>query len=246
MGIKKSLSSLIFEQPQDQKAEEPKFKSKFPDTNGSAITFPSGNHKQTPFMESSPATAPPVPTISVPLECAPHMDKIMKLYEDGFASLNKPGVEFYEFFEAIVEAGMNDPAAYKMALKMLSKMEKTMTKDSLISQSQYYVDELTKVHAGYKADGLKMKNELMANKESEGNKLNIDIKTINDQIESLKNQIIGKQTQLAEKQAQLSQIDVRYQPKAGEIDCKMMANDEAKNRILGTINTVVNGIKTNL
>lgn len=234
MKLPKSLNNLIFA---DQKSgkDEPKEKyvSKFPETSGLGSTFP------TPSMEASSVTTAPVPTMSVPLECAPHMEKIMKLYEDGFASLNKPGVEFYEFFEAIVEAGMNDPAAYKMALKILSKNEKTMTKDSLIGQSQYYIDELTKVHAGYKTDGIKMKNELMGNKESEGNKLKIDIKTIQDQIESMKNQLTGKQ-------AQLSQIDAKYQPKIGDLDCKMMANDEAKNRILGTINNVVNGIRTNL
>lgn len=230
----KSLKSLIFVDSENKEVKpKEKYVSKFPEVSSSGNTFP------TPSMEASITTTTPVPTMSVPLECAPHMDKIMKLYEDGFMSLNRPGVEFYEFFEAIVEAGMNDPAAYKMALKMLSKMEKTMTKNSLIAQSQYYIDELTKVHAGYKADGLKMKNELMGNKESEGNKLRIDIKTIEDQIESMKNQLTGKQTQL-------SQIEGKYQPKIGDLDCRMMANDEAKTRILGTINNVVNGIRTNL
>lgn len=246
MGIKKSLSSLIFvnNDNKDAKPKE-KFVSKFPETNTMGNTFP-GSGPQTPFMENSTIVAPPVPTLNVPLECAPHMEKIMKLYEDGFASLNKPGVEFYEFFEAVIGGGMDNPMTYKIALKTLSSMEKSMTKDSLISQSQYYVDELTKVHAGYNADGLKKKNDLMADKNSEGQKLQIDIKTIQDQIESLKNQIIGKQTQLAERQNQLSQIDTRYQPKVGELDCKLMANDEAKNRILGTINAIVNGIKANL
>lgn len=227
MSIKKSLASLIFED--DGKQEKPKEKSasKFPDTNIMGSVFP-----------SSP-DSPPVPTLNVPLECAPHMDKIMKLYEDGFASLNRPGVEFYEFFEAVVDTGINDPKSYQMALKILSKSERGMTKDSLVEQSKYYVDELTKVHAGYKADGLKMKNDLMASKQSEENKLSIDIKTIQDQIESMKNQ-------LSAKQMQLSQLDAKYQPKVGDFDCKLMANDEAKNRILGTINAVVNGIKTNL
>lgn len=239
MGIKKSLSNLIFVN-NDDKDETPKekFVSKFPET-GSINSFPSSSNPQTPFMESSMATSPSVPTLNVPLECAPHMDSIMKLYENGFAGLNRPGVEFYEFFEAVVEAGMNDPAAYKMALKMLSKMEKSMTKDSLILQSQFYVDELTKVHAGYMAEGLKKKNDLMADKNSEGQKLQIDIKTIQDQIEAMKNQ-------LSVKQSQLSQIDSKYQPKINDFDCRLMANDEAKSRILGTINNVLNGIKSNL
>lgn len=240
MSIKKSLRSLIFEEGKDQKKEEPRFNSKFPETNsGGATSFPANGNSQTTFMESSTATAPPVPTVNIPLECAPHMDSIMQLYENGFASLNQPGVEFYEFFEAIVEAGINDSAAYKMALKMLSKMEKTMTKDSLVLQSQFYIDELTKVHAKYNAEGQKKKSDLTADKNAEGQKLGNDIRLLKEQMESLRNQ-------LSAKEMQLSQIDNRYLPKISECDCKLMANDEAKNRIMGTITSVVNGIKANL
>lgn len=221
----------LFIEEKDVKKEEPKYVSKFPETN----RFPSTSGAT--VMEAQPA--PPIPTMGVPLECAPHMDAIMKNYEAGFASLNKPGIEFFEFFEAVVNAGAENPGSYKMALKMLSGMEKSMTKDSLITQSQYYIDELTKVHAGYNAEGLKKKNDLLADKNAEGQKLTSDIQLLQDQITSITNQ-------LSAKKVQLSQIDAKYQPKLNEFDCKITANDEAKNRILGTINNVVNGIKINL
>lgn len=226
--MKKSLRSLIFEDDAPEEKKQEKYTSKFPDAGTS---FPSS----TATMEAPAPTA----TSSVPLECAPHMDAIMKRYEDGFASLNRPGIEFYEYFEAVMEAGVNDPAAYKMALKMLSKMEKTMTKDSLAIQSQFYIDELNKVHAGFSSQGVTTKTELMAAKDSEGLKLKNDIQLLKDQMESLKNQ-------LGAKEIQLSQIDGRYQPRINELECKIMANDTAKNRILGSINAVVAGIKANL
>lgn len=241
MSIKKSLRSLIFETEQAPSKEE-KFVSKFPDTLASATTtFPSSpaSGQQTQFMHSVAVASPPVQATNVPLECAPHMDSIMKLYEKGFASLNQQGVEFYEYFEAIVEAGINDPKAYQMALKMLSKMEKTMTKDTLVVQSQFYVNELVKVHAKYNADGIKAKSDLMAGKDAEGEKLKADIRLLKEQMDTLRNQLSGKEVQL-------SQIDNRYLPKIGEFDCKIMANDQAKNRILSTIETVVSGIKANL
>lgn len=241
MSLKKSLKSLIFEDNQAGKKEE-KFVSKFPETIDAAVTtFPSGqaSNSQTPFMESSTAPTPPVPTMNVPLECAPHMESIMKLYENGFASLNQPGTEFYEFFEAVVETGINDPKSYQMALKILSKSEKTMTKDTLVLQSQFYINELVKVHSKYNAEGLKKKGELLAGKDAEGEKLKGEIQIMREQIQSMKNQLSGKEVQL-------SQIDNRYLPKISEFDCKIMANDEAKNRITSTINNVVNGIKANL
>lgn len=226
--MKKSLRSLIFEDDAPEVKKEQKYESRFPEAS-------------TSFPSSAPTMEAPSPTItsSVPLECAPHMDSIMKRYEEGFASLNRPGIEFYEYFEAVMEAGVNDPAAYKMALKMLSKMEKTMTKDSLAIQSQFYIDELNKVHAGFSSQGVTAKTELMTAKDSEGLKLKNDIQLLKDQMESLRNQ-------LGAKEIQLSQIDGRYQPKINELECKIMANDTAKNRILGSINAVVAGIKANL
>lgn len=226
--IKKSLRSLIFEDDAPQEKREERYASKFPDAG---TNFPSSTQ--------TAEAPPPTYAANIPLECGPHMDAIMKLYEEGFAKLNKQGVEFYEYFEAVVEAGINDPAAYKMALKMLSKMEKGMTKDSLAIQSQFYIDELTKVHATYVSKGVATKAELMSAKDSEGLKLKSDIQLLRDQIESLRNQ-------LGAKEIQLSQIDGRYQPKISELECKIMANDTAKNRLVGLINTVVAGIKTNL
>lgn len=206
------------------KKEEEKNTSKF--QSSQTTTFPS----------SPPAVSA---TINISVECGAHMESVMKLYETGFQSLNRPGIEFFEFYDAVMEAGVNDPNAYKMALKILSKSERGMTKDSLISQSQYYIDELTKVHAKYNAEGVKKKETLTSEKYAEGQRLNNDISLLRDQIQSLKNQQAAKEMQLA-------QIDNKYSPQINDLDCKIMANNEAKNVILASINTVVNGIKVNL
>lgn len=218
---------FVSDEKEQEKLKQEKFTSKFPDA---ATSFPT----------SQPTTlSPPPQGTNVPVECGPHMDSIMKLYEDGFAGLNRPGIEFYEFFESVMETGVNDPGAYKMALKILGKMQKDMTPQSLITQSQYYIDELTKVHTGYNSAGIKKKEELTLEKNADGQKLTGDISSLKQQIESLKNQLTSKELQL-------SQIDDKYQPKINELDCKIMANNEAKNRILSTINTVITGIKNNL
>lgn len=223
----KSLKNLIFINPENPANESaPKADTSFPST---------GEAKQ------NGTTFPQVATVNpnIPSECAPHMDAIMDLYEKGFTNLNQPGVDFFEFFQAVMDGGASNAGAYKMAFKMLSTMEKGLTKDSLVSQSNFYVNELTKVHTDYNNDGLKKKNELLSTKTIEEQSLKTDVTMLKEQFESIKNQI-------ASKEMQLSQIDSKYQPKLNEIDCKLMANDSAKNRILSSINTVVTGINQNL
>lgn len=223
---KKSWKDLIFINENKEAPKEEKFTSKF----DAATTFPS---------KAGTTVAPIASATVIPTHCAPHMDDVMKKYEEGFARLNKPGIEFFEFFQAVLEAGMDKGDAYKMALKMLSTMEKSMTKDSLIAQSQYYIEELLKVHASFNDAGNKMKNQVLTEKNTEGTKLSSDIQLLKEQLESIKSEISRKEQLLAE-------IDDRYGSKLNDLDCKIMANDEAKNRISGSINGVVNGIKQNL
>ena len=164
----------------------------------------------------------------------------MKMYEEGFDNLNQPGVEFFEFFEAVIDAdGINNPQAYKMALKMLSGMNSSLNKESLLSQSQFYIDELNKVHSGYDITGNKKKEELIGDKNAEASSLSSDIQNLRQQVESIKNEISSKEELL-------SQIDTKYQPQLNEVDCKLMANNEAKNRILQKIQNVVQGVKNYL
>jgi hypothetical protein len=221
------------------KKEDDKHITKFPPSSSSQTSFPSSKPSGFPVMESSTSEAPPVPLMDVPLQCAPHMDSIMDLYEKGFANLNQPGVEFFEFFQAVVEAGTDNPSAYKMALKMLSTMDKTMSKTSLVSQSQFYINELSSVHSGYNSAGIQKKNELLGQKSEEEKSLNAELQNLREQMETIK-------LQINQKTNELSQIDGKYHPKIQDLECKIMANDSAKNRILGTIQKVVAGIKVNL
>lgn len=225
---KKSWKDLIFVNPDKDSTKSE------PNVAQSATTFPT----QTFPTQSTFPTGQGSPQ-NIPLECAPHMEAIMNLYEKGFTELNQPGIDFFEFYQAVMEGGATNPQAYKMALKMLSGMEKSMTKDTLIAQSVFYINELTKVHSNYSSQGLKKKDELIAIKTGEDQKLKSEVASLKEQLESIK-------TQIASKETQLSQIDTKYQPKINEFDCKIMANDNAKNKILASVNTVITGIQTNL
>lgn len=216
----------------DSKPEE---KQKQPTTSfpsssaGPAIKFPDAEVVEAPK---------PVPMVGS-THCGPQMDAVMKLYEDGFESLNQPGIEFFEYFKSVVGGGVNIPGSYKMALNMLNGMGAGLTKDKLINQSQFYLTEIDKVHQSYSAKGIAKKAATEAERNNESEQLNADIALLRQQVEGLQNQI---QT----KSLELSGIDSRYNPILEEIGCKLEANNSARDTIAASIKKVVEGINANL
>jgi len=203
-----------------------------------------GADKKTPApaetikFPSTSATVAATPTIEA-MNCEPHMDAIMSLYEKGFESLNQPGVEFYEFFKSVIAGGADNPTTYTMAFNMLKGLESGMSKQSLLDQSKFYVAKIDKVHQGYDKNGRDKKMEIEKQRDAETERLRTDLDLLRQQQETIK-------TQIQTKEIQLTQQDAKYNPEIEQIGCKMTANDVAKKKIIGTINKVVVGITNNL
>ena len=198
--------------------------------SGPSIKFPSAN-----AVVDKPQ---PVPTIGGTF-CGPQMDAVMKLYEDGFESLNQPGIEFFEYFKSVVGGGVDSPTSYTMAFNMLNGMGAGLTKDTLINQSQFYLAEIDKVHKGFSANGIQKRSDTEASRNQESDKLNQDIALLKQQIEGLQNTV---QT----KGLELSGIDSKYNPLLEEIGCKLEANNSARDTIAASIQKVIAGINVNL
>lgn len=173
--------------------------------------------------------------------CEQHMGKLLDVYQKAFDNLNMQGYDFYEFLDAIIsadETGKN-PLAYTMAFSMATKMDKSITKDSLSKQADYYITEINKAHMKFVADGNTKKTELIGQKDNESKSLSSDLDMLNQQLESIKIQIDDKKNKL-------SKMDDKYQPQINEVDCKLIANDAAKDKIVSVIQTVKNGVETNI
>lgn len=171
--------------------------------------------------------------------CEPHLEKIMGMYEKGFDAMNQDGYDFYEFFKAVVANGIDNQLVYTMALNMASSMDKTVTKASLLTQSQHYINEINKVHTHYEQEGTIKSQEATKAKIQEESALSSEVNGIQAEIIRLTNL-------KTEKQVELSNIDAKYTPQITEISCKIMANNMAKDSIVGSINKVVDGINKNL
>ena len=233
----KDLFFVNDDKKDDKKKTETKevqssFENKFPSSGPVNET-----KTATPVAQQSTATMEPI-TPENPA-CAPHLEKIMKLYEDGFNGLNMAGYDFFEYFQAVVQTAINNPAMYGMALTMAKAMDPTVSKQSLISQSEFYVTEINKVYQHYVENGTTKRKSALEAKGSEETSLTNELNGINSEIARL--------TQLkAQKESELATIDNKYSPQITEIECKLMANDIARERILASIKTVVDGINNNL
>jgi hypothetical protein len=165
--------------------------------------------------------------------------KATEVYQNGFDSLNQAGYDFYEFYQAIVQGGIDNPQLYPMAFTMANAMDKTLTKDKLVQSADFYLNEINKVYSDYVAKGNTKKEELTIQKNNENQALVNELSMMEQQMEALK-------TQIQDRQNKLNAIDTKYGPMISEIDSKILANETAKTQITNSIQQVKNGIINNI
>ena len=165
--------------------------------------------------------------------------KTLEMYEAGFDSLNQPGYDFYEFFKTVMAGGADNSAIYAMAFQMGSVMDKTITKEKLLAQSDYYVAEINKVYQNYVVKGNSKKTDVIKQKNHENESLVGELNLMKQQLEQLQVQIIDRENKL-------SAIDAKYGPMLNEVETKILANDMAKEKIINSIELVKNGVINNL
>lgn len=215
-----------------------KHEAKFP-VGYKQVTFPTEAHLPTetqfPTANNSVPTYQPV----APQPVNPFLEKILEVYENTFTKLNQDGYDFFEYFKAVCKSGIDNPMVYDMALEMGISMGANTSQPLLLSQADYYTNELNKTHDLITADGQAKSNDLINKKNNEANNLT-------SELESLKQQFQNIQLQISEKQNALAQIDQKYQPDINSIGLKLSANDIARDTFVSKINKVKINIQNNL
>lgn len=186
--------------------------------------------------EATPMFIPTPTNVAVTQE---QVDKAYSIYQAGFDSLNQPGYDFYEYFKMVVAGGIENTPIYAMAFAMGKSVEPKMNKEALLNQANFYLEEINKIYETYAGQGNNKKSELLNRKASEKQSLESDVESFKQQIESL---LI--QQRASEKK--LNEIDSNYVGQLNEVDFKISANNLAKDRIIGEIQSVKNGISNNV
>ena len=220
-------------EPTQQKTVAQPSTTKFP----TAASEPSKPQSSGLFnFGSTPAPTFTPPTANVSQE---HLMKALEVYQNGFDSLNQPGYDFYEFYQAITQGGVDNAQIYPMAFTMASAMDKSVTKDKLIQTADFYLNEINKVYSDYVAKGNSKKQDLTTQKNNENQALANELNMMEQQMEALRTQIFDRQNKL-------NAIDSKYGPMINEIDSKILANETAKSQITNSIQQVKNGIINNI
>ncbi len=199
--------------------------------------------------EAVQAPVPPVKPVSAPITAddkamfspeAPvgsNNVKEMKLrIYQLLESINKPGCDFFEVWNASVEMGGANPNNIKAAYTSLKYADKTLTKDKLLETGDFYISSLTKVLDAEIIKRKEEKDKLFSQKEEEKTLLT-------KEIGELEQQLISIQKKLAEKKSQSEGINQKYQPKIEAIESKISNGHESVNSVIGEMRQVVSIIQ---
>lgn len=221
---------------QQEQTKAPDKTIKFPEPSKTTSDFSFNNKSETQ------SSFTPSPSFNSPLSGEPTQEQINKafeLYEKGFESLNQAGYDFFEYFKAITAGGVENSQLYPMAFAMGHSMDSSISKDKLLSQSEFYLSEISKVYEDFNSKGNLKKEDVLRQKTNENLSLVNEVSSIQEQINALN-------IQLNDRQTKLSAIDSKYAITLKDVEGKIQANTLAKDKIVNTIQAVRTGIINNL
>lgn len=184
---------------------------------------------------SNPEIAEPKPVITLDANPAPveaREDTARKAYQ-LIESINQPGVDFFEVWNAVEESGGAQAATLKQAFNTLKFADKTLTKEKLLRSGNYYKSELQKALDG----DIQKKN---GEKAAIANKIKESQETLTAEVHSLEEQILRLKKTIAEKQAELSNLQAHWQPKMEDIEKKIQTGKHAIEGVIGKMQTLLN------
>jgi hypothetical protein len=197
---------------------------------------------QSQTVEEVPAKSQPAPsaTVSAPQGFVPFSSVNNEMVEKVYAlldSINKPGIDFLELWDAVEAMGGMSPQnvnnAY-VALKIASAG--ALTKERLLATGGEYEEELKRKLEIDVNEKVRQKNTLMYEKNDRKERLSNEVVDLNAQIQKL-------QALLIEKQNELNQIEATYLPKLQEIEGKIMGGENAVKIVYGEMQKLLTIIK---
>jgi hypothetical protein len=149
-------------------------------------------------------------------------------------SINKPGIDFFELWNAAEAMGGISSSSVTnafVALKVASG--DTLTKSVILSTGEYYCQALKDALASDIAQKTTMKQELLDNRSSNNKNLTQEIADLNQKISEL-------QQNLQNKTKELQNLDANYEPKVKAIDDKINSGNAAVEKVISEMRNVIN------
>lgn len=198
------------------------------------VPLPAQEPGPAPAKAVTPAEAESGPVDNVGAGAAPleaREDAAKKAYQ-LIESINQPGVDFFEVWNAVEENGGPQATSLKQAFNTLKFADKTLTKEKLLSSGNYYKTELQKALD----NDIQKKN---GEKAAITNKIKDSKETLTAEIHSLEEQVVRLQKTIAEKQAELSNLQAHWQPKLEDIEKKIQTGRHAIEGVINKMQTLL-------
>ncbi len=152
-------------------------------------------------------------------------------------SINQPGVDFLEVWNAATENG--GISGLKSAFNALKYADKSLTREKVLSTGRYYTDALQKALAADLEKKAGQRKALEDEKTSQRQSLSSELST-------LEKQIAGLQDLLSQKRSALEELDGKYEPRLRELEGKMASGKTTIESLLRQMQDVLRAAEREL
>lgn len=195
-------------------------------------TSPDAEKNEAPVMPTTTVNTASTATAAPVYAGTPKQEMIDKVHS-LVASINKPGIDFFELWNAAEAMGSISDSTVSnafVALKIASG--NTLTKANILSTGESYCSELKSALDGDVNEKIKTKNKILEAK-------NNSRSSLSNEITELNNKIVELQNTLKEKNTKLQNIDADFDPKLAEIDEKINNGKQAVDVVIAEMKNVL-------
>jgi hypothetical protein len=222
-GILKGLKRVLFTTAPDEN----------PNTTYPADPSSQTAHKPplpSPKVADNPAAITPFPVAPSEMGSGAK-DMKLKVYQ-LLEQINKPGVDFFEVWNAAVEMGGANANNLKSAFTSLRFADKSLSKSRLIESGNGYVKDLQSVFETESKKRQQEKASIAAEKEQ--------VRTgLTSEIEGIQMQITELQKKMDIQQQKLLSLDENYNPRLHAIEQKINNGRDAVQSVLAEMQQVL-------
>jgi hypothetical protein len=147
-------------------------------------------------------------------------------------SMNNPGVDFFEVWNAATEMGGANTSNIKAAFTSLKFADKSLNKEKLMASGRGYINGLKSVLENESAKRMEEKKILEQQKEQVRSSLA-------NEISQLEQQIVSLQQKLEARKTEITGLQEKYEPQIREIEEKIEMGQGSVNSVLNEMQQVL-------
>lgn len=158
---------------------------------------------------------------------------VLKIFEDYMVQINKPGYDFHEFYNAV--KSFEDTNSYKTAFSVVNSFDKSLTKENLIVDSDFYVEKINQTVEDLKIASSNRLTKLNEEKTTSEHELD-------GRISDCHQRLVQVQAEYEALVSSKPEVSRKFEEEIKKVDRKMKSVLHYQNKFVTSINKVKNNI----